>query len=67
MLADENLCRPPMHIQAQLGVAFFLKILIYNKRKEATVITCASSATPHSLSREEFKKTQESYYTIDNS
>jgi hypothetical protein len=31
--------------------------LIYNKGKEATVITCASSATPHSLSREKFKKT----------
>ena len=40
--------------------------LIYNKEKEATVITCMRSITPHSLSCEEFKKTQESYYTLDS-
>jgi hypothetical protein len=38
--------------------------LIYNKENEATIITCMRSATPPSLSYEEFKKTQESYYII---
>jgi hypothetical protein len=31
--------------------------LVYNKDNKAKIITCARSATPHSLSYEEFKKT----------